>query len=323
LIQKPFEYTVLLLWYLLWFVSLAINPRNPILNCLLLRCCLQEDDEIVTLQVGKTVWEQAPRQMRVELWMSSLQRRGVGVAAAAKYEDMLLTVRVMCDVACLLLGACVLVWPAGVGGSSKVRGHAAHGAQASKRQSRGGLQQHATAGLLLEIGCRAAAAPAYRPLQHHMPSTCVHARVSLHVTSKQLPRGATAGYCTRQLKATVAKLMAHLVLLFLLRCCCCRAYRLQPVSDEAVNDIEKDIARTFPNTRRFAAQEGQEALRRVLHAYAAYDPEVHSCMQHIHSTQLYAAYTQYAAVRSIYTVRSFTQHIRRMQLFSAYRYAGV
>jgi hypothetical protein len=48
----------------------------------------------------------------------------------------------------------------------------------------------------------------------------------------------------------------------------------QPVSDEAVNDIEKDIARTFPNTRRFAADEGQEALRRVLHAYAAYDPEV-------------------------------------------------
>jgi hypothetical protein len=55
-------------------------------------CCLQEDDEMVTLQVGKTVWDQAPRQMRVELWMSSLQRRGVGVAAAAKYEDMLLTV---------------------------------------------------------------------------------------------------------------------------------------------------------------------------------------------------------------------------------------
>jgi hypothetical protein len=53
---------------------------------------LQEDDEMVTLQVGKTVWDQAPRQMRVELWMSSLQRRGVGVAAAAKYEDMLLTV---------------------------------------------------------------------------------------------------------------------------------------------------------------------------------------------------------------------------------------
>jgi hypothetical protein len=55
-----------------------------------------------------------------------------------------------------------------------------------------------------------------------------------------------------------------------------RCIPAQPVSDEAVNDIEKDIARTFPNTRRFAAAEGQEALRRVLHAYAAYDPEV-SC----------------------------------------------
>ncbi|WIA17783.1 hypothetical protein OEZ85_009296 [Tetradesmus obliquus] len=96
---------------------------------------------MVTLQVGKTVWDQAPRQMRVELWMSSLQRRGVGVAAAAKYEDMLLT----------------------------------------------------------------------------------------------------------------------------------------PVSDEAVNDIEKDIARTFPATRRFTTAEGQQALRRVLHAYAAYDPEVGYC----------------------------------------------
>lgn len=56
------------------------------------RCTVQDDDKLVTLQVGKTVWEQAPRQMRVELWMSALQRRGVGVAAAAKYEDMLLTV---------------------------------------------------------------------------------------------------------------------------------------------------------------------------------------------------------------------------------------
>lgn len=64
-----------------------------LLGCCAAVRCLQEDDEIVTLQVGKTVWDQAPRQMRVELWMSSLQRRGVGVSAAAKYEDMLLTVR--------------------------------------------------------------------------------------------------------------------------------------------------------------------------------------------------------------------------------------
>lgn len=55
---------------------------------------------------------------------------------------------------------------------------------------------------------------------------------------------------------------------------------LQPVSDEAVNDIEKDIARTFPATRRFTTAEGQQALRRVLHAYAAYDPEV-SCQMSV------------------------------------------
>jgi hypothetical protein len=53
---------------------------------------LQDDAQFVTLQVGKSVWEQAPRQMRIELWMSSLQRKGIGVAAAAKFEDMLLTV---------------------------------------------------------------------------------------------------------------------------------------------------------------------------------------------------------------------------------------
>jgi hypothetical protein len=78
---------------LLPVVQMSVTTSGVTRCC---RCrCLQEDDEIVTLQVGKTVWDQAPRQMRVELWMSSLQRRGVGVAAAAKYEDMLLTVRVL------------------------------------------------------------------------------------------------------------------------------------------------------------------------------------------------------------------------------------
>lgn len=48
----------------------------------------------------------------------------------------------------------------------------------------------------------------------------------------------------------------------------------QSVTDEAASDIEKDLARTFPSMRRFAGQEGQQALRRVLLAYAAYDPEV-------------------------------------------------
>jgi len=40
-------------------------------------------------QVGKQVFEAAPRQMRTELWKSALQRRGVGVAAAKSYRDLL------------------------------------------------------------------------------------------------------------------------------------------------------------------------------------------------------------------------------------------
>lgn len=47
---------------------------------------------MVTLQVGKSVFDGAPRNMRTELWMSSLQRKGIGVAASQKYEDMLLSV---------------------------------------------------------------------------------------------------------------------------------------------------------------------------------------------------------------------------------------
>jgi hypothetical protein len=49
---------------------------------------------------------------------------------------------------------------------------------------------------------------------------------------------------------------------------------LQPVGGEASDDIDKDLGRTFPTTKRFAAAEGQDALRRVLRAYAAFDPEV-------------------------------------------------
>lgn len=50
--------------------------------------------------------------------------------------------------------------------------------------------------------------------------------------------------------------------------------RLQPVGEEAAADIDKDLGRTFPTLKRFAAAEGQDALRRVLRAYAALDPEV-------------------------------------------------
>lgn len=52
---------------------------------------------------------------------------------------------------------------------------------------------------------------------------------------------------------------------------------LQTISDEAANDIDKDLKRTFPNTKRFKAEEGQASLRKVLRAYAAYDPEVSYC----------------------------------------------
>lgn len=56
------------------------------------RARLLEDEKFVTLQVGKSVFDGAPRNMRTELWMSSLQRKGIGVAASQKYEDMLLSV---------------------------------------------------------------------------------------------------------------------------------------------------------------------------------------------------------------------------------------
>lgn len=44
------------------------------------------------------------------------------------------------------------------------------------------------------------------------------------------------------------------------------------MGEEAGADIQKDLARTFPLTKRFAGAEGQAALRRVLRAYAALDP---------------------------------------------------
>lgn len=86
-------------------ICLSARMRSPLeqLDC----CCfvrglaaigsksksrLQDDEKTVTLQVGKSVFDSAPRNMRTELWMSSLQRKGIGVAASQKYEDMLLSV---------------------------------------------------------------------------------------------------------------------------------------------------------------------------------------------------------------------------------------
>lgn len=35
------------------------------------------------------MWENVPKSMRTELWMSVLHRRGLGMAAADKYEGLL------------------------------------------------------------------------------------------------------------------------------------------------------------------------------------------------------------------------------------------
>jgi hypothetical protein len=51
----------------------------------------------------------------------------------------------------------------------------------------------------------------------------------------------------------------------------------QPCPPEAAADIAKDLARTFPNQRRFASPEGQRSLGRVLRAYAAFDAEIGYC----------------------------------------------
>lgn len=50
--------------------------------------------------------------------------------------------------------------------------------------------------------------------------------------------------------------------------------RMQDLPQEVVTDIDKDIRRTYPCYVQFGSAEGQEELRMVLRAYAAYDPEV-------------------------------------------------
>jgi hypothetical protein len=137
-----------------------------------------------TPQVGKQVFDAAPRQMRVELWKSALQRRGVGVAAAKSYPD-LLQMEASCGPGLLCFAACAL--PCGSGRVDMP----------------------------------------FQTLQRVFQQNQTH---YLFVTT------------------------AH------------------QVPDEAATDIEKDLSRTFPATRRFAGPEGQGALGRVLRAYAALDP---------------------------------------------------
>jgi hypothetical protein len=47
-----------------------------------------------------------------------------------------------------------------------------------------------------------------------------------------------------------------------------------PLEETVRLEIDKDLHRTFPAYRRVSSPEGQEAMRGVLHAYAAFDPEI-------------------------------------------------
>eukprot|EP00210_Caulerpa_lentillifera_P008110 g7744.t1 len=56
-------------------------------------------------------------------------------------------------------------------------------------------------------------------------------------------------------------------------------YKLLEI-DISINDveaIEKDLDRTFPNFELFTIRNGQQSMKSILHAYAAYDPEVGYC----------------------------------------------
>jgi hypothetical protein len=46
---------------------------------------------------------------------------------------------------------------------------------------------------------------------------------------------------------------------------------------QVLEDIEKDVERTFPEHDLFRTSDGCESLRRVLKAYAMHNPEVGYC----------------------------------------------
>lgn len=50
---------------------------------------VEDESPTIQLQVGKHLWEHVPKAMRTELWMSVLHRRGLGTAAAEKYQSLL------------------------------------------------------------------------------------------------------------------------------------------------------------------------------------------------------------------------------------------
>lgn len=50
---------------------------------------LNDDDEqdvLIDLQVGKKVFHGVEKKMRSELWLSILHRKGIGIAAAKKFQ---------------------------------------------------------------------------------------------------------------------------------------------------------------------------------------------------------------------------------------------
>jgi hypothetical protein len=49
---------------------------------------LKDDDEevLIDLQVGRKVFHGVEKKMRSELWLSILHRKGIGIAAAKKYQ---------------------------------------------------------------------------------------------------------------------------------------------------------------------------------------------------------------------------------------------
>lgn len=49
------------------------------------------------------------------------------------------------------------------------------------------------------------------------------------------------------------------------------------IPKDTLDGISKDVARTYPCIERFACRDGQQAILRVLRAYAAYDPDIGYC----------------------------------------------
>jgi len=180
---------------------------------------------------------QAPRKMRTELWLSSLQRKGVGVAAAEQYDDMLRAVG--CPRRRRLLLQRTAAAPGGARGAL-ASCLTAGSAGVVQQQGSWGMWGGAAASTVLPwtaVSLRCPSHPSPPLRTPPPPSQHLRSRHNADPTS-QPPRCA------------------------------------QPIGDEAAQDIEKDLSRTFPTTKRFYSAEGQAALRRVLRAYAAFDPEV-------------------------------------------------